>query len=198
MSPRSKQLSERMKAESRHAILSSALELFARKGFSATTTEEIARRARVSKGLVFSHFPTKLDLLVSIIDENIQRWFPEQDNQAGRRSAQERFTSLMESWLGLIRAEPNLVRLGLQLNLDDTYRKLITKKGGELIQRYLGGVQELLEELGSDEPELDCYLLMFFFDGVTANYTVAPDLFPIDAIKDHFVRMLLSQWKKRV
>ena len=37
---------------------------------------------------------------------------------------------------------------------------------------------------------------MFFFDGVIANYTVAPDLSPIDDIKDYFVETLLSRWKK--
>ena len=59
MSPRSKALSEQMKAKSRSAIFSAALELFAKKGFSSTTADEIARKAKVSKGLIFSHFSTK-------------------------------------------------------------------------------------------------------------------------------------------
>jgi hypothetical protein len=36
---------------------------------------------------------------------------------------------------------------------------------------------------------------MFVFDGIVANYTVAPELFPIDAIKDHLVATLTSRWK---
>jgi hypothetical protein len=56
-------------------------------------------------------------------------------------------------------------------------------------------MKKLLKQLGSKQPDLDCYLLMFFFDGVTANYTVAPELFPIDAIKNHFIDTLFSYWK---
>jgi hypothetical protein len=37
---------------------------------------------------------------------------------------------------------------------------------------------------------------MFVFDGVVANYTVAPELFPIDAITHHLIETLTSRWEK--
>ena len=79
MSPRSKTLSKQMKAKSRSAIISAALELFAKKGFSATTTDEIAKKAKVSKGLIFSHFPTKENILLAILDDEIDRFLPKFD-----------------------------------------------------------------------------------------------------------------------
>ena len=195
MSPRSKILSSQMKAQSRSAILKASLELFAKKGYSATTTDEIARKARVSKGLIFSHFSSKEDLLITIMDDAIDRWFPKFDNINDKLSPEEKFISFIDSWLILIQTDPYAVRLGLQLNLDDVFRKVITKKGTECIKRFFGQMKKLLKQLGSKRPDLDCYLLMFFFDGVTANYTVAPELFPIDAIKNHFIDMMLSKWK---
>src|SRR5581483_2719567 len=45
--------------ERRKAIVEAALPLFARKGFSGTTTKEIAEAAGVSEALLFKHFPTK-------------------------------------------------------------------------------------------------------------------------------------------
>ncbi|MFD2617845.1 TetR/AcrR family transcriptional regulator [Terrilactibacillus laevilacticus] len=44
-------------------ILESALELFCEKGFSATTTKEIANRSGVAEGLIFYHFKDKNTLL---------------------------------------------------------------------------------------------------------------------------------------
>ncbi|MDN3611811.1 TetR/AcrR family transcriptional regulator [Vibrio ostreicida] len=44
-------------------ILHAAWELFAQYGYENTTTRQIAQRANVADGTVFSHFPTKLDLL---------------------------------------------------------------------------------------------------------------------------------------
>ena len=196
MSPRSKTLSAQMKAKSRRAILNASLELFAKKGFSATTTDEIAKKAKVSKGLIFSHFSSKENLLISIMDDTIERWFSNFDDTNDTRSPKENFISFIDSWLNLIRTEPYIVRLGLQINLDDVYRKIITKKGNEYIEHFLGRMKKLLKQLGSKHPDLDCYLLMFFFDGVTANYTVAPELFPIDAIKNHFIDTLFSKWEK--
>lgn len=196
MSPRSKILSNQMKAKSRTAILSAALELFAKKGFSATTTDEIARKAKVSKGLIFTRFSSKEDLLINILDDSIERWFSYINEIHHGQTPKEKFNLLIDGWLNLILKEPLVVRLGLQLNLDDNFRKIVKKKGDEYINRFFSLIRELLKQLGSKHPDLDCYLLMFFFDGVTANYTVAPELFPIDAIKDHFIKTLFSKWKK--
>ena len=196
MSPRSKTLSQQMKAESRNAIVEAALELFAKNGFSATTTDAIAKKARVSKGLIFSHFSSKEELLISIMDDALERWFSAFNFSKDDTPPKEKFISFIDSWLNLITTDPYMVRLGLQLNLDDAYRKIVTKKGSEYLERFFGNTKKLLKQLGSKHPDLDCYLLMFFFDGVTANYTVAPELFPIDAIKNHFIDLLFSKWKK--
>jgi AcrR family transcriptional regulator len=197
MSPRSKALSQQMKAGSRKAVVSAALELFAKKGFSATTTDAIARKARVSKGLIFTHFPTKQDILLAIIDEEFDRAFVTSKEGVDSRTAKEKFVSLVDSWMDVLKTEPLLVRLTLQLNLDDEYRKLMKRKGKEYIQKYFDKMRGLLAELGSRDPDLDCFLLSMLFDGFTTNYTVAPDLFPIDAVKDRFVEIMLSTWKRR-
>lgn len=44
-------------------ILSSAIELFHKKGYSGVATNEIAKKAGVSEGTVFKYYPTKKDLL---------------------------------------------------------------------------------------------------------------------------------------
>jgi AcrR family transcriptional regulator len=57
---------QRQAAATRDRILGAALELFARDGYSATSTREIASQAGVSEGLIFHHYPSKLDLLRAI------------------------------------------------------------------------------------------------------------------------------------
>jgi AcrR family transcriptional regulator len=46
--------------------------LFARQGFSGTTTKEIAGKARVTEALIFRHFPSKEDLYWAVIEAKIQ------------------------------------------------------------------------------------------------------------------------------
>lgn len=59
---------EKAPADRRDALLSVAIELFAAKGFSATSVNEVARRAGVSIGGLYSYFPTKDDLFLTVIE----------------------------------------------------------------------------------------------------------------------------------
>src|SRR5699024_11474561 len=48
------------------------MQIFAEKGFSATSTNEIAGKAGVAEGTIFRHYKTKKDLLITIIEPVIQ------------------------------------------------------------------------------------------------------------------------------
>ena len=64
---------ERMKRDKLERIKRAARALFARKGFAATTTREIAAAADVGIGTVFLHAISKHDLLVTIFREEAGR-----------------------------------------------------------------------------------------------------------------------------
>ncbi|CAM4109086.1 TetR/AcrR family transcriptional regulator [Lederbergia lenta] len=53
--------------EKQKNILAAATEAFAEKGFAATSTSEIAKKAGVAEGTIFRHYKTKKDLLLSIV-----------------------------------------------------------------------------------------------------------------------------------
>ena len=53
----------------RAAILAAARRLFGTKGYSATSIDDIARDARVTKGAVYHHFETKHELFRSVYAE---------------------------------------------------------------------------------------------------------------------------------
>ena len=57
------------KEQTHHHLLNMAYGEFARKGFLATKTLDIATAAGVSHGALFVHFPTKEELSVKVIDE---------------------------------------------------------------------------------------------------------------------------------
>lgn len=65
----------RMSAGDRRAqIVAAARDLFARSGFDATTTREIATAAGISDALIYRHFPDKQALLRAIVDDGIARF----------------------------------------------------------------------------------------------------------------------------
>jgi AcrR family transcriptional regulator len=56
----------------RARILTAALEVFSKSSFSKATTEEIARRARVSKRDLYTTFPDKHEMLATAIETTLE------------------------------------------------------------------------------------------------------------------------------
>jgi AcrR family transcriptional regulator len=57
----------------RAALLDAAIECLVERGYAATTTIEIARRAGVSRGAQLHHFPTKAELLATAVEHLFDR-----------------------------------------------------------------------------------------------------------------------------
>ena len=104
---------DRSEAQSRIAILDAAEELFAKHGFDATPTRKIAKKAKVTTGLVFYYFPTKEDLLKALIEERsvlpaFAELLPEPDaDDDFRLTLRTTGTDLYD----LIRRSKNIVRI---------------------------------------------------------------------------------------
>jgi AcrR family transcriptional regulator len=62
-------LRERKKIKTREQLLAAATELFIDRGYDATTVDEIAARAEVSRKTAFNYFPRKDDYLVARADD---------------------------------------------------------------------------------------------------------------------------------
>src|ERR1035438_3668855 len=58
---------ERKKIAARAQILSTAIDLFSRRGLDAVTIDEIAAAADVGKGTIYNYFATKEDIVVAFM-----------------------------------------------------------------------------------------------------------------------------------
>lgn len=67
--PRTEEQFEQMRRRTRAKLLAAASDLFADRGFSATTVANVAARAGVATGLLYQHFPGKDELLAAIVAE---------------------------------------------------------------------------------------------------------------------------------
>src|SRR5256885_950933 len=53
----------------RSALVDSAVELFTKRGYAGTSLDEIAKRARVTKGALYHHFSGKQSLFEAAFDQ---------------------------------------------------------------------------------------------------------------------------------
>lgn len=65
-------LREQKKSERRERIFSAAVDLFNKKGFSNTSMQDIAEKASLAVGTLYNYFPSKNDLLLDIMQEEME------------------------------------------------------------------------------------------------------------------------------
>jgi AcrR family transcriptional regulator len=69
LTAKGKQRRQRRIARRRREILAAAARVIAEKGYSSTTTKEIADAADVAEGTLYNYFPSKREILLSIATE---------------------------------------------------------------------------------------------------------------------------------
>jgi AcrR family transcriptional regulator len=100
------------KVRVRAGLLAVARERFARHGVAATTMDDIARRAGVSRATAFNYFPSKSLLLEGLVHEMEARFLRVLESQLERpASAAQRMAALFEWTARAIGAAPRLSRV---------------------------------------------------------------------------------------
>lgn len=137
---------ERRKDARPGELLDAALELFVEKGFAATRSEEVAKRAGVSKGTLFLYFASKEELFKAVVRENISgrfvEWNAEFVNFQGSTADMLRYC--MTAWwerIGSTKAS-GITKLMMSEarnfpELAAFYEHEVMQPGNELIQRVL-------------------------------------------------------------
>lgn len=69
------------RTEKHQRIVEAAIKLFAEKGYSNTSTSEIAKTADVSEASIFKHYGTKVNLLLSLVVPYLIEFFPSMANE---------------------------------------------------------------------------------------------------------------------
>jgi len=91
---------QRRKEARPQELLDAALALFVEKGYAATRSEEVARRAGVSKGTLYLYYPSKEVLLKAVIRHNLAALIAEGIElvDAFEGSTSELITLMMRTW----------------------------------------------------------------------------------------------------
>jgi AcrR family transcriptional regulator len=99
-------------AATRAALIRAARRLFAENGFAGAATEEVVRRARVTRGALYHHFRDKRDLFAAVLDE-------EQKGLAAKAAAAAAAAS--DPWRAMLVAADNF----LEACLDPAVQRIV-------------------------------------------------------------------------
>jgi AcrR family transcriptional regulator len=143
----------RRRAEQKEAtkarIVAAALELFRTKGFDATTTKAIARKARIAEGTVFNYFPTKEDIALYFFEQEVAQAIAAVQRNARLRKAplEEKLFALVQKQLEYLAPHEHFIGSAFVHALKPGSKLGVFSPAAQALQmRYLAYVQELVDE----------------------------------------------------
>lgn len=194
-------LRERNKARKLEKISRAARALFIRRGYDATTLRQIAAKAGVGLGTLFSYASDKRDLLFLIINDDIEAMNARAFAEAPRDAPLlERLVGIFRTFFEFFGRQPNLSRIIL--------KELTFYSAGPQAQRFQSGRMQVLTrlaemiraaqragEIGSGEdPREIAYTIFSIYAAEIRQWLggAAPDLEEgLVALRRHF-RLLLA------
>lgn len=161
-------------------IIQSALFLFARHGYTETSIDKIAQHAKVSKGLTYTHFKNKEDLLNAVIQSSITQITDEMMDVK-----EMSLGYLFDNFFNNLRKNKEVIRLCFLLVIHPETPAIVNELIENQKKDLLKLIGQLLEEKSKTNCLQDAILLLATMDGITLDYMVNPDDQNLKSIEEY-------------
>jgi AcrR family transcriptional regulator len=135
----------------REVVLEAAAQLFARRGYSAVTVEELGQAAGMSSAGLYTFFGSKQSLLATLVTRSLEwQQYAAQQALRGARTPREKLEALVDAYVDFTYAEPALV----SVLLTET-RSLMPETAGWVDQVVRDSVGEWIDLIRELDPDRD-------------------------------------------
>lgn len=192
MSPKTSEQFEQMRTESRQKILEAALELFAYEGFHSTSMNKVAKKAGVSKGLLYNYFESKEDLLRRIFDYllEISEEYMMPDES---KPAEERLRMITEASFDMIQSDNMHWRFVTTIIVQPDVQETLRDYSVNVVENKMGYFKQLLRDLGHDDPEEAAFAYGAIMDGIGLGYLTLGENYPMEKMKDYVMKTFIKK-----
>jgi len=189
MTPRTEEQFEEIREEKKALIKNVALELFASDGYYDSSISKISKRAGISKGLMYNYFTSKEELIKEIIFDGMDEFVKVFDPNKDGVLTDEEFIYFIEESVRILKSNIKYWRLYFSIIFQPTVMKLVEDKSLEMMTPFYKILLDFFQRKGSKTPGIDARLFTSMMDGVSLNYVVDPENFPIEEIKQNIINM---------
>ncbi len=145
--------------ERQKKIIEVALQLFAEEGFQGTSTNRIAKEAKVSEGLIFRHFKNKEGLLMAILAQGRERLASYFSDLTQLSAPQEILKRIISVPFEIEEIEYPFWRLLYTLKWQQRYYD------GDTMNEVFLLAEKSVEEMGFPDPKVEVEVLKMILDG---------------------------------
>lgn len=189
MSPRTEEQFEEIRETRKSIIKQAALELFATEGFHATPISMIAKKAGISKGLMYNYYESKEDLLKEIFREGIKKITDLIDPNKDGVLTRDEFRYMIDETFRMISQNRVFWSLYFSIIPQPGVLKIVKDEITEIYKDTYAVLMGYFKNAGYPEPETEAMIFGSMLDGISMNYLLNPDFYPLDKVRDRLIEI---------
>ena len=187
MSPRSKIQNEAVRQASIDRIMQACLLLFSRQGYAATSVNQIAREAGVSKGLLYNYFSSKHEMLKELF-----LYFSKEEVQIMQVVADEDPYVFLQNIIRMtcreIREKKDIWRMITAMSMQPDMYAFIHDIALDKMSKYFALLEKLMATIGIENPAGEAKMLAATLDGIAMHYLVAGENYPMQETEKYLIQ----------
>lgn len=168
--------------------MQAALELFANEGYHATSISKIAKKAGISKGLLYNYFESKEALIVAILDQGFAELFAYFDINKDGILTKKELAYFVEKSFESLKVNIEFWRFYFRVSRQPEVFPLLKERIEAVMQPTMKMFVRYFQAQGSKQPLMDAMLFGALLDGISMDYVFTPELVPIDKVTKAIIK----------
>ncbi|WP_018758329.1 TetR/AcrR family transcriptional regulator [Paenibacillus terrigena] len=189
--PRTPEENERIRQAAKEKIHHAAMALFVKKGYHATSIDDVARLAQISKGLLYNYYKGKEELLAAMVLIRIEEVKEVMEDAAALLTPGDQLRHIVEGAINNVYRRPEVYRfyLNLQTQPEDdhilaTYSAMLNDESRKQFEVQC----RIFKQQGVKEPRMKSLQFSAALQGAMLMMTTYPGDFPVEEIKEQIIR----------
>ncbi|MFC0215506.1 TetR/AcrR family transcriptional regulator [Paenibacillus chartarius] len=194
--PRTQEENERIRKAAKENICSAAMEIFIEKGYHGAAIDDIAKRAGVSKGLMYNYYKGKEELLAEMVNKRIEEIKHVMQTAAALESPTDQLMHIIDGALNNVKRRPKEYKFYLHLQTQpeedkvlSQYSQMLNDAMAEQFEIQCG----MFAMLGGAESRIRSLYFSSTLHGTMLMLSTYPDKYPVDEIKEHIIRQFCGR-----
>lgn len=188
MAPRTEEQFEELREKSREKILNAALELFAGNGYEATSVEKIAKKAGVSKGLIYNYFESKKTILMAILNGAMKTGEDMVQSVMEIDEPHERMRTVVNGVFKMMREQPEYLKLLTVLYLQPGVMAEAKEFNKMAYNKNLEWAGKVTGKRPDRNGIIQSLILNALLDGISLNYYFYGNDYPLDELQAQLIK----------
>ena len=164
--------------------------MFAEDSYHGASMAAVAKRAGISKGLIYNYFKSKEEILISLVVDVFDEVIEHMDLNPEEPITRESFIRVIEKSIDEVVKNPQRWKLYTSMAFQPDVMPILMEQMMPKIQPFMILMNNYFTEKGHEDPMTVMRYYSAVMDGVQMHILMDPENFPVEKVK----QMMIDQF----